>query len=84
MDATYLAARIAALKTRIDETEQALTSIIAGEIETYKLDTGQSTQTITRHNVATLRKVWENDLSMLAILEARQGGSRTYNIAPGF
>lgn len=67
---------------RIDKTaalivvyEDALLAFAATPIETYRIDTGQTTQTVTRANMASLQRQLDGLYNRYATLCARVTGA---------
>ena len=84
MDSTFLQARIAAAKTQIIAFEGALTAFAAnGALQSYTIDTSQTTQTVTRANLTQLRNTVTSLYNQLATLEARLSGGST-QVIPGW
>ena len=79
----YLDARIARTKTIIIAYEDALEAI-AGGAQQYSLDTGQTRQTVTKANVASLRLALDSAENRLAVLDARRFGNGSFYGRPGF
>ena len=52
--------RLAAKKALLAEYDTALSAITTGQQESYRLDTGQSTVTVTNINLATLQRQQAN------------------------
>lgn len=77
MDVTYWVARIDATKVLIEAYENAALDLVAGNIESYTLDTGQSRQTVTRVNIASLQRVIDSLYNRLVTLEQRAYGGAT-------
>jgi len=75
MNSTFLQERITATEALIVAYETAIAFLIANPTETYRLDTGQTVQSVTRHNIEDLRKGLEGYLNLLTIYEARLNGS---------
>jgi hypothetical protein len=85
MDSTFLQARIAATKTQIIAFEGALTAFGAnGALQSYTMDTGQTTQTVTRANLTQLRNTVTSLYNQLATLEARLTGGGSTQVIPGW
>lgn len=83
MNGTFLQERIDATKALIVAHEEAALALAAGTIASYSLDTGQSRQSVTKHNLATLNAAIDGLYNRLATLEARQGGGAT-NMGPAW
>lgn len=78
MDSEFLQQRIDATKALIVAYEDAVTALVSGGVQTYTLDTGQSRQTVTRLELATLNRNIDSLYNRLATLQARlNGGSVT-------
>ncbi len=78
MDSEFLKQRIDATKALIVAYEDAATALTTGGVQTYTLDTGQSRQTVTRLELATLNRNIDSLYNRLATLQARlNGGSVT-------
>lgn len=78
MDSEFLQQRIDATKALIVAYEDAVTALVDGGVQTYTLDTGQSRQTVTRLELATLNRNIDSLYNRLATLQARlNGGSVT-------
>lgn len=79
MNRTYLAERINVTKALIEAYEGAVLALGAtGGVQSYTLDTGQSKQTVTRADMASLNAILDSLYNRLATMEARlYGGSVT-------
>lgn len=75
MDSEFLQQRIDATKALIMAYEDAVTALVDGGVQTYTLDTGQSTQTVTRLQLSTLNRSIDSLYNRLATLQARLNGS---------
>jgi len=84
MDAAFLQGRIDATKLQIVALEDASLGITTGGIESYTLDTGQSRQTVTKLNLATLTRAIDSLYNRCAMLEARKTGSGTLTARPAW
>ena len=70
---SFLTERINATKLQIAAYEGAILALgTSGSTHHYTLDTGQSTQTVTRDDVTDLNKVLESLMNRLSMLCARQ------------
>ena len=75
MDATYLQGRIASIRLQIEAFESAMLAFATnGAIQSYKLDTGQTQQTVTRADLEQLRGTLDGLYNQCAVLEARLNG----------
>lgn len=76
MSREYFLTKIASTKTLIDAYEAAILALGGqGAVQSYTLDTGQSRQTVTRADLATLNKTLDSMYNRLAVLEARIYGA---------
>ena len=83
MDLAFLQARITATKDQIVAYEDAA-SALAGGVQSYTLDTGQSRQTVTRADINTIRNTIDGLYNRLATLEARAYGSGVTTVRPSW
>lgn len=77
MDESFLAGRITATKALIVLYEDALTFLAANPTQSYRLDTGQSVQDVTRANMAALQTTLDQLYNRLCTFDARQNGAAT-------
>jgi hypothetical protein len=73
-DRQWILDRIEATKALIIKTEEAISALSLGA-NSYTFDTGQSRQTVTRANLATVRGQLDSLENRLATLQARLCGS---------
>lgn len=83
MDSEFLQQRIDATKALIVAYEDAVTALVSGGVQTYTLDTGQSRQTVTRLELATLNRNIDSLYNRLATLQARLNGG-SVNVRPAW
>lgn len=83
MDNTYLTDRIAKTKVLIEAYEDATTAL-AGGVQSYTLDTGQSRQTVTKLDLEALNKMLDTLYNRLCIMQTRLNGSGTVIVRPAF
>ncbi len=73
-------------KTKVEEIITALIDTIlqlsSGAVQSYKLDTGQGAQAVTREDLSSLNKQLNSYLNMRDVLCARTEGGGTFNIRP--
>lgn len=81
MDREFLKKRIEATKTQIVEAEEAIGLVASGAVQSYTIDTGQTTQTVSNVNLATYRIYLDGLYNRLATLQARLCGASTYGRA---
>jgi hypothetical protein len=75
-------ARIEAKKAMIIAIEEAITALAGGAFS-YTLNTGQTTQTVTKQNIGSLRLLLSSLENDLASLEARLCGA-SVRVVPSF
>jgi len=77
MDNTFLEERIVSIKARIVALEDAELALANGGIQEYTFDTGQTTQRVTKVNIATLQRTINSLYNQYATLCARLYGGTT-------
>lgn len=83
MSSGFFRARIDQIQAQIIAYEDALTAFASnGALQSYTIDTGQTTQTVTRANLAQLRNTVTGLYNQLATLEARVCGSGVTHMRP--
>lgn len=75
--------RLAIAKQQLTALDAAITALESGA-QSYTLDTGQSRQTVTRHQIGDLYRRQERLLEQIANLEVRCGGGGAFVARPGF
>lgn len=83
MDAAFIQARIDATKAQIVAYEDAATAL-AGGVQSYTLDTGQSRQTVTKLDLSAIQRTIDSLYNRCATLEARLNGSGTVTARPAW
>ena len=73
MDRTFIRGRIDATKLQIVAYEDAALAL-AGGVQSYTLDTGQSRQTVTKLDLGDIQKTIESLYNRCATLQARLTG----------
>jgi hypothetical protein len=82
MDAAFIQARIDST-AQIIAYEDAITAL-AGGVQSYSLDTGQTRQTVTKLDLSALQKAIDAMYNRLVTLEARLNGSGTVTTRPAW
>lgn len=82
VDRTFFQERIDAIKVQIVEAETAISSLLAGTITEYELDTGQSKTRVRKMNVATLDRFLESLMEQLFRYEFRLNGGGSMLAGP--
>lgn len=77
MDATFIQSRIDATKLQIVAFEDAALALGTGGIQSYKLDTGQSVQTVTKLDLEYIQKTIDSLYNRCVMLETRLNGGGT-------
>lgn len=75
MDNTFIQDRINCTKRQIVAYEDASIALADGGVQSYKLDTGQSMQWVTKLDLPALQKTIDGLYNRCATLEARLNGS---------
>lgn len=83
MDADFIQSRIDATKAQIVAYEDAATAL-AGGVQSYTLDTGQSRQTVTKLDLSAIQRAIDSLYNRCATLEARLNGSGTVTVSPAW
>ncbi len=79
----FLEARLARAKEMIVAYETAVEVLVRGGVQSYTLNTSQTTQTVTKFDLPELNKMIDVLYNRCATLEARLGRSgTTYTGAP--
>ena len=79
---TYLEAKKIQVEEVIDKLFDTILQLSSGAVQSYKLDTGQGAQAVTREDLSSLNKQLNSYLNMRDILCARTEGGGTFNIRP--
>jgi len=82
MNSAFIQARIDATKLQIVAYEDATLALATDGIQSYKLDTGQTVQTVTKLDLTALNKTIDSLYNRCATLEARLNGSGTTTARP--
>lgn len=84
MDNAWLLARIAAIKTIIEAYEDAALALAQGGVQSYKLDTGQTVETVTRLDLEWINASLDGFYNKLVTLEARLTGNGVHHGRPAW
>lgn len=71
-------------KASLQAALDAEAALMAGTIQSYTLDTGQTKQTVTKFNVTELRNYIDSLLNRCVTLEARLNGTGSQIARPDF
>lgn len=78
MDATFIQARINFLKTAIVAYETAILALQTGGVQSYMIDTGQTSQRVTKADLSKLQGTYSEMLGTLDALYSRLNGATIY------
>lgn len=84
IDCKFLRERIESTKAQIVLYEDAVMALDTGAMQSYSLNTGQTTQYVTKFDLARLQKHLDVLYNRLATLEARLTGSGTKIAGPAW
>ena len=84
MTPEYIQTRIAATEALIESYEAAVLSLSTNDLQSYTLDTGQSSQTVTRKDLSRLNSDIDKLYSRLSMLHQRLNGNSSRVMRPGF
>lgn len=82
MDQSFWLDQLTAAKAMVVAYNAAILALATSNVLSYTLDTGQSRQTVTRNDLASLRATRDGLLNEVATLEARLYGCGTITAAP--
>jgi hypothetical protein len=74
MDRAFLQERITKLKSVIVAYEDALIALSSG-VQSYKLDTGQTQQTVSRYDIVNIQKNLDACANQLCVYQNRLNGT---------
>lgn len=74
--------RLEAVKAQIIAAEEAELAIMSGEVSSYSYDSGQTRQSATKHNIASLRSHIDALYNRYYTLRARLYGSGSRTMRP--
>lgn len=80
MDNAFIQSRIDATKLQIVAYETAVDALATAGIQSYKIDTGQTVQTVTKLDLNALNKTIDSLYNRLATLEARLNGGTVVGV----
>lgn len=83
-DCNFLRERIESTKAQIIIYEDATMALESGSLQSYSLNTGQTTQYVTKFDLARLQKHIDALYNRLAVLEARLTGNGTKIAGPAW
>jgi hypothetical protein len=74
----WLQSRLEAVQAQIEAAETAMLALSAGTLASYTIDTGQTTQTVTKRNLASLQMFIDSLYARLDYLDNRINGEGLY------
>lgn len=80
MNNAFIQDRITATKLQIVAYENATLALAGAGVQSYKLDTGQTVQTVTKLDLTALNKTLDSLYNRCATLEARLNGGTVIGI----
>lgn len=83
MDKATLEASLTETKAMITETQAAISALTVGGAQSYSLNTGQSTQTVTKLNISALKTSLSELYYDCSVLEAALNGATIIGRARG-
>ena len=82
IDKAWIEARIAATKAAIVAYEGAILAVGTTGVQSYRLDTGQTAQTVTKADIGSMRIMLANMENRLSMLELKLCPVGTYQGRP--
>jgi len=79
---TFWSDQLAAAKISAAKIQAAIDALTIGGVQTYRLSTGQTDQSVTKFNLPGLNAVLNSTLNRIATLQARIGGCGTTHVVP--
>ncbi len=83
-DTAWYNTRIAATQALIEAYEAAVLALAIDGVQSYTLNTGQSTQTVTKASIPGMNAAIDVLVNRLTIYEARKNGTGTVIGVPGW
>lgn len=84
MDRSFVQEQITATKAQIIAYQNAVTALAAGNIQSYKIDTGQTVSWVTKFDIKDLNSIIDSLYNRCSTLQLRLGGGGTVIMRPGF
>jgi LPS sulfotransferase NodH len=84
MDATFIQARIATIESQITAAEAVLTKLLANPNRSYTLNTGQTTESVTKYDIERIQAMIETMVGQLQFWEDCLNGTSGCIGRPGF
>lgn len=84
MDIAFLKEQITATKAQILEAQNAQSALLADQIFSYSMDTGQGRTTVTKQTVGQLNALIDSLYNRLTTLQARLNGDNVLIVRPGY
>lgn len=81
---TYWAARLVAAKAALEAYEAAELALATGGVQSYQLDTGQTSQKVTKFDLPGIQRTIPALMNRVATLEARVSGCGRHTGAPDY
>lgn len=84
MSHTWWVERLDAARARVIVYEEAILQLSTGAVQSYTLNTGQTTQTVTKFDLDRLQATLTGLLNQVATLEARVHGCGVVTAGPAW
>lgn len=79
---TWLQNRITATQTQIEAYENAIAALLSDGVQSYSLNTGQTTQNVTKFDLPSLESTLDALYNRYTVLCNRLNGGGTFNVKP--
>ena len=83
-DRQFLTTQITAVEAQITAYQDAITALTVGGVAQYTLDTGQSSQSVTKLNLTALNRAIDGLYNRRATLMTRLNGCGVHTMRPGW
>lgn len=84
MDATFIQARITYFETLIPILESAVEAVATGTVQSYTINTGQTTETVNKKNLMSYTNRLDWAYQRLDYWYIRLNGGATIQVRPGY
>ena len=84
MDATFIQGRITFFETLIPILEAAIEAVATGTVQSYTINTGQTTETVNKKNLMSYTSRLDWAYGRLEFWTMRLNGGATIQIRPGY
>lgn len=84
LEAEWLKEQLALCEAAIAATWAAITAVSTGAVQSYTLNTGQTSQTVTKTNLGSIRMQLDNLYSLRDMLKSRLCRTGSHYVRPAF